>query len=97
MRSRVAKTRQARSIPLIGLSLGMSIGILIGCAVCHWLTGRFTPGQFIGQGIGAGFGVLVGLYVEGRTSKGSKLLFVIAACSLVAMGALPFAVVLFRQ
>ena len=82
---------------MIGFSIGMSVGIVVGGTVCHWLTGRFAPGQFIGQGIGGGLGILVGLYVDGRTSKRSKLLFGIAACSMLVLGALPFALIYFMR
>ena len=87
------KSRKTRSTPMMGLLIGMSFGIVVGCAVCHSLTGRFTPGQVIGQGFGGGLGVLVGLYVDGRTSKRSKLLFGITACTMLVLGALPFALI----
>jgi hypothetical protein len=80
-----------------GLLLGMSLGAVVGAACCFWLTGRFTPGQFVGQGLGAGLGTLVGLYLDRETSRRIRLLFAIGACSLAVIGAAPLVVELFLR
>jgi hypothetical protein len=78
---------------MIGFLIGMAVGSLIGCAVCHGLTGRFTPGAIIGQGFGGAIGILIGLFVDGKASKRSKLLFWITAGVMAVLGALPFGLI----
>lgn len=71
----------------------MAVGTLIGRLVCHLMTGRISPGLTIGQGFGGGLGVLIGLFVDCKTSKLSKLLFWITADVMIVIGALPFGLI----
>jgi len=71
-RGKPGNARGQRSRPLVGLVLGMAFGGLLGLAVCHWMVGRIQPGLTIGQGFGSGFGLLVGLYIDGKTSRRAK-------------------------
>lgn len=85
--------RTYRSKPIIGLVAGLSFGGVLGVLVCHLMTNHIQPGLTIGQGFGAGLGLLIGLFVDGKTSKRSKFLFMIAAVVMVMVGALPFGLI----
>ena len=73
--------------------LGIAVGILVGSWVCYLSTGRFTPGVFIGPEFGFALGMLVGLYIDGKTSSRSKRLFMILMCTYLVIGVLVLTIV----
>jgi H+/Cl- antiporter ClcA len=84
--------------PIFGaLCLGLFLGTVIGMTVCHWLTGRYTPGAFVGETFGAAIGALAGIFFDRHLPKRSKRTFVVVAVTLFAIGAMPLLVTILRH